>query len=69
MGRGNQTPRGGRGALPRDLHAGLLQQRGPFRSRGRGRFGANSYAPGINAFNALMAKWREKGDLEGLELG
>ncbi len=32
-------------------------------------FGANSYAPGINAFNALMAKWREKGDLEGLELG
>ena len=32
-------------------------------------FGANAYAPGINAFNALMAKWREKGDLEGLELG
>ena len=32
-------------------------------------FGANAYAPGINAFNALMKKWREKGDLEGLELG
>ena len=32
-------------------------------------FGANVYAPGINAFNALMANWREKGDLEGLELG
>ena len=31
-------------------------------------FGANAYAPGINAFNALMKKWREKGDLEGLEL-
>ena len=31
--------------------------------------GANSYAPGINAFKALMKKWREKGDLEGLELG
>jgi cyclohexanone monooxygenase len=30
--------------------------------------GAGAYAPGINAFNALMAKWREKGDLEGLEL-
>ncbi|MBV8134354.1 MAG: NAD(P)/FAD-dependent oxidoreductase [Deltaproteobacteria bacterium] len=29
---------------------------------------AGAYAPGINAFNALMAKWREKGDLEGLEL-
>jgi hypothetical protein len=27
-----------------------------------------AYAPGINAFNALNAKWREKGDLEGLEL-
>jgi len=32
-------------------------------------FGANTYSPGINAFNALMKKWREKGDLEGLELG
>jgi cyclohexanone monooxygenase len=30
---------------------------------------AGTYAPGINAFNALMAKWREQGDLEGLELG
>jgi cyclohexanone monooxygenase len=30
--------------------------------------GAGAYAPGINAFNALMAKWREKGDLEGLEI-
>jgi len=30
---------------------------------------AGAYAPGINAFNALMAKWREKGDLEGLDLG
>jgi hypothetical protein len=29
---------------------------------------AGAYAPGINAFNALMAKWREKGDLEGLKL-
>jgi cyclohexanone monooxygenase len=32
-------------------------------------FGANTYSPGINAFNALMKKWRDKGDLEGLELG
>jgi cyclohexanone monooxygenase len=28
-----------------------------------------SYTPGVNAFNALMAEWRAKGDLEGLELG
>jgi cyclohexanone monooxygenase len=27
-----------------------------------------SYAPGANAFNALLAEWRAKGDLEGLEL-
>ena len=26
------------------------------------------YAPGINAFNALLATWRGKGDLEGMEL-
>jgi cyclohexanone monooxygenase len=26
------------------------------------------YTPGINRFNALLAEWREKGDLEGLEL-
>ncbi len=32
-------------------------------------FGANAYAPGINAFNALMKKWREKAGLRGLELG
>jgi cyclohexanone monooxygenase len=30
---------------------------------------AGAYAPGINAFNTMMAKWREQGDLEGLELG
>ena len=26
------------------------------------------YAPGINVFNSVLAAWREKGDLEGLEL-
>ncbi len=26
------------------------------------------YAPGINAFNALLAQWREKGTLEGMKL-
>ena len=28
----------------------------------------SAYAPGINAFNALLAKWREQGDMEGMEL-
>jgi cyclohexanone monooxygenase len=27
-----------------------------------------AYSPGVNAFNALLSKWREQGDLEGLEL-
>jgi cyclohexanone monooxygenase len=31
--------------------------------------GGESYTPGVNAFNALIAKWREQGDMEGLELG
>ena len=36
---------------------------------GRGASMQNSpYAPGINAFNALLASWREKGDLDGMEL-
>ena len=26
------------------------------------------YAPGINAFNALLQQWREKGDMSGMEL-
>jgi cyclohexanone monooxygenase len=26
------------------------------------------YTPGINQFNALLAKWRESGDLEGMQL-
>jgi cyclohexanone monooxygenase len=35
-----------------------------------GRSARNApYAPGINAFNALLARWREKGDMEGLDYG
>jgi cyclohexanone monooxygenase len=34
-----------------------------------GTLSGESYAPGANAFNALLAKWREQDDLEGLELG
>ena len=26
------------------------------------------YAPGINAFNALLKQWRDKGDLAGMSL-
>ena len=26
------------------------------------------YAPGVNAFNALLGKWREAGDLEGMQI-
>ena len=29
---------------------------------------AQAYSPGINAFNALLAEWREQGEMEGLEL-
>ena len=27
------------------------------------------YIPGINAFNALLETWRNKGELEGMKLG
>jgi cyclohexanone monooxygenase len=33
-----------------------------------GGLNGQTYTPGINKFNALLAEWREKGDLEGLEL-
>jgi len=33
-----------------------------------GTFTAESYAPGANAFNALLAAWRAEGKLAGLEL-
>jgi cyclohexanone monooxygenase len=33
-----------------------------------GKFGGDIYAPGANAFNAVLARWRENGNLEGLEL-
>ncbi len=33
-----------------------------------GGIGSEVYAPGINAFNALLAAWREAGRLEGYEL-
>jgi cyclohexanone monooxygenase len=34
-----------------------------------GSLAAETYSPGINAFNDLVAQWRAKGDLEGMILG
>ena len=34
----------------------------------QGNMQNSAYAPGINAFNALLAKWREQGEMEGMEL-
>ena len=34
----------------------------------RGNMQNSPYAPGINAFNALLAAWREEGDLHGMTL-
>ncbi len=47
---------------------GYYNNEGNVAQRGGGLNG-ESYAPGANAFNALLAKWREGGKLEGLELG
>jgi len=47
---------------------GYYNNEGKLAERGGGLNG-ESYAPGANAFNALLAKWRESGDLAGLELG
>jgi len=37
--------------------------------RRSGGLNGEAYAPGVNAFNALLADWRTRGDLEGLEIG
>jgi cyclohexanone monooxygenase len=45
---------------------------GYYNREGRTGSGANMqnspYAPGINEFNALLERWRDQGDLEGMEL-
>ena len=33
-----------------------------------GGLNGQTYTPGINKFNALLAEWREQGDIQGLEL-
>jgi cyclohexanone monooxygenase len=47
---------------------GYYNNEGHLVQRGGGLNG-EAYSPGANAFNALLAKWREGGQLEGLELG
>jgi cyclohexanone monooxygenase len=37
--------------------------------RRTGSLNGETYTPGINAFNKLIAEWRAQGDLKGLELG
>jgi len=34
-----------------------------------GAFLGDFYSPGFYAFDELIAEWRAKGDLDGLELG
>ena len=34
----------------------------------QGNMQNSAYAPGINAFNALLKTWRERGDMDGMEL-
>ncbi len=47
---------------------GYYNNEGHLVQRGGGLNG-EAYSPGANAFNALLAKWREGGQLDGLELG
>jgi len=47
---------------------GYYNNEGQLATRGGGLNG-EAYAPGANAFNALLAEWRAKGDLDGLEIG
>jgi len=48
---------------------GYYNNEGHFSEGRAAGLNGDAYAPGANAFNALIAKWRERGDLEGLELG
>ena len=46
---------------------GFYSREGTIRES-KSTFFSELYAPGANAFNALLAKWRDSGDLAGLEL-
>ena len=58
---------GGVGAFLQECTPGYYNREGT--GAGIGGVSQNSpYAPGINAFNALLAAWREQGQLEGYQL-
>ena len=69
MGRGDQRLAVVAARFLQNCTPGYYNNEGHFGEGVDDGFGVNAYAPGINAFNDLMKKWREKGDLEGLELG
>lgn len=54
-------------AFLEDCTPGYYNREGKTR-RGGGGMQNSPYGPGINAFNSLLQQWREKGDLQGVEL-
>jgi len=54
-------------AFLEDCTPGYYNREGQTRS-GAGNMQNSSYGPGINAFNALLQRWRDKGDLDGMIL-
>ena len=46
---------------------GYYNNEGELDDPGKG-LATQTYSPGINAFNALLADWREQGDLQGFEI-
>ncbi len=58
---------GGAGAFLQECTPGYYNREGT--GAGLGGVSQNSpYAPGINAFNKLLAAWREEGQLDGYQL-
>jgi hypothetical protein len=47
-------------------HAGVLQ---PGRKGSGGNMQNSPYAPGIDAFNALLKEWRDADTLDGMTIG
>jgi len=47
---------------------GYYNNEGQLHNPDSGGIGSEVYAPGINAFNAVLAEWRAQGDMAGFEL-
>ena len=56
------------GAFLEACTPGCYNQEGKVGDGAPGGLAGESYGPDLNPFNALLAAWREKGDLEGLEI-